>query len=311
MTTETAKVKARLATLASSVDDLDELLEPLFAQSLPESIMTLEPMQQAKLQTVLPYLIYDLIFIYLKARGVDPKSHPVVTELDRVKQYFGKITGAEKSENKEPTTKIDKEAAGRFIKNAIAQASKQRVQNESTPASSTSTHVPLKVTSKMLARAEHGRQLKDEDLLSVGEEELEEISNTDDDVPMDVDKPAVNNNQQTPIDKTADEDQTQVGKRRRRPVVDPFAGIHIICHLRQKANNHLIGYGDAVPTSDHDSQSQSVSYPDPRPQADKGKVDSSYQNSASPKRTSIDPSSLSKSQNSKKKKSKKHKNQPL
>ena len=62
MTTETAKVKSRLAALASSVNDLEELLKPLFAQSLPESIMALEPMQQAKLQTVLPYLVYDLIF---------------------------------------------------------------------------------------------------------------------------------------------------------------------------------------------------------------------------------------------------------
>jgi exosome complex protein LRP1 len=101
MTTETAKLKLRLAALASSVNDLEELLDPLFAQSLPESIMALEPMQQAKLQTALPYLVYDLIFsmsssnsscyflhaspVYLKARGMDPRSHPVVSELVRSK----------------------------------------------------------------------------------------------------------------------------------------------------------------------------------------------------------------------------------
>ena len=90
-------MKSRLAALTSSVNDLEELLEPLLAQSLPESIMALEPMQQARLQTVLPYLVYDLIFsmsstdqpcyllraslVYLKVRGIDPRSHPVVSEL--------------------------------------------------------------------------------------------------------------------------------------------------------------------------------------------------------------------------------------
>ena len=62
MTSETAKVKSRLSALASSFDDLEELLEPLFAQSLPDTVTALEPIQQAKLQTVLPYLVYDLIF---------------------------------------------------------------------------------------------------------------------------------------------------------------------------------------------------------------------------------------------------------
>ena len=62
MTTQTEKTKAKLATLSSSFDDLEVLLDPLFAQTLPETIVGLEPLQQAKLQTVLPYLVYDLVF---------------------------------------------------------------------------------------------------------------------------------------------------------------------------------------------------------------------------------------------------------
>jgi hypothetical protein len=61
-TAETNKVKAKLAALVSSFDDLEAQLEPLFAQTLPETLVGLEPLQQAKLQTVLPYLVYDLIF---------------------------------------------------------------------------------------------------------------------------------------------------------------------------------------------------------------------------------------------------------
>lgn len=133
MTSQTEKAKAKLAILSSSLDDLEAHLEPLFAQTLPETVLGLEPIQQAKLQTVLPYLVYDLIFsayliltfrfllvltlwhvVYLKSRGIDPKTHSVVSELvrilvanaqlpcfhlkiyqDRVKQYFDKITAAE------------------------------------------------------------------------------------------------------------------------------------------------------------------------------------------------------------------------
>ncbi|KAF8347005.1 hypothetical protein F5887DRAFT_71718 [Amanita rubescens] len=299
MTTETAKLKSRLSALASSVNDLEELLEPLFAQSLPESIMALEPMQQAKLQTVLPYLVYDLIFIYLKARGIDPRSHPVVSELDRVKQYFEKITSAEKSgKRKEPATKIDKEAAGRFIKHAIAQASKQPTRDEPTPLTSSSgsapVPVPVKVTSKMEARAEYERQLKEQDAQSSEEEELEVIDGADNDNGMDIDKSSPKVTSGALTDKIDDEDQTQVGNKRRRRPVDPFAG-----------------YGDDLSTSDHGVQSQLTSYSVPRPQADTGKIDSSDQNSAS-STPSIRPTSSSqnlpsKPENKKRKKSKKQK----
>ena len=101
MTVETSKIKSKLAALSVSFDDLEAHLEPLFSQPFPETIIALEPVQQAKLQTLVPYLVYDLIFssvskkyhrsltmlmirnatVYLKTRGIDPKTHPVVPEL--------------------------------------------------------------------------------------------------------------------------------------------------------------------------------------------------------------------------------------
>jgi exosome complex protein LRP1 len=62
MTSQTEKAKAKLAALSTSLGDLEAHLEPLFAQSLPETVLGLEQIQQAKLQTVLPYLVYDLVF---------------------------------------------------------------------------------------------------------------------------------------------------------------------------------------------------------------------------------------------------------
>ena len=56
------KLLAKLASLNDSLDDLEEKLEPLLAQTLPEYLLPLETMQQVKLNVVLPYLVYDLVF---------------------------------------------------------------------------------------------------------------------------------------------------------------------------------------------------------------------------------------------------------
>lgn len=180
----------------------------------------------------------------------------------------------------EPATKIDKEAASRFIKHAIAQASKKPVQDEATPPSVSTAPVPVKITSKMKARAEYEQQLKEEDAQSTEEEALEVIDEADNDGSMDVDGPS----KVTPealLDKIADGDQTQVGKKRRRRPVDPFSGmsqhffVHIVGHLA------FIGYGDDLSTSDFGVQSQSTSNSAPGLQVNNSSVDSNYQNSAS------------------------------
>jgi hypothetical protein len=212
----------------------------------------------------------------------------------------------------EPATKIDKEAAGRFIKHAIAQASKQPTRDEPTPLTSSSgsapVPVPVKVTSKMEARAEYERQLKEQDAQSSEEEELEVIDGADNDNGMDIDKSSPKVTSGALTDKIDDEDQTQVGNKRRRRPVDPFAGM--FWHLVIRVVRHLtfIGYGDDLSTSDHGVQSQLSSYSVPRPQADTGKIDSSDQNSASSIRPTSSSQNLpSKPENKKRRKSKKQK----
>ena len=56
------KLLAKLAALDDSLDDLEEKLEPLLAQTLPESLLPLDTIQQVKLNVAIPYLVYDLIF---------------------------------------------------------------------------------------------------------------------------------------------------------------------------------------------------------------------------------------------------------
>lgn len=62
MAASTSKVSAKIHALDASLDELEAKLEPLFAQTLPETVVGLDKVQQAKLQVALPYLVYDLVF---------------------------------------------------------------------------------------------------------------------------------------------------------------------------------------------------------------------------------------------------------
>lgn len=62
MSNDTLKTKKRLSTLATSLDELETGLTALLSQPLPDLIHGLDTIQQAKLQVVIPYLVYDLVF---------------------------------------------------------------------------------------------------------------------------------------------------------------------------------------------------------------------------------------------------------
>ncbi|PPQ77038.1 hypothetical protein CVT25_014855 [Psilocybe cyanescens] len=282
MNTETSKIKNRLSGLSASFDELESLLEPLFAQTLPETLVGLEPLQQAKLQTVLPYLVYDLIFIYLKSRGIDPKTHPVIPELDRIREYFEKINNAENppasmsleifknrssqsiSLTTPPSserTEIDKAAANRFIKHAIAQAQWKKTPAEtaqdadnapisdSAASASASQRVAVKMTSKMLERAAYEKELKSRDAEADEEEDLEVFDDNEnnDDISMDVDaqptqSSAKGKGKEKDVPPSSAGSASNNTNKRRRPAIDHFAG-----------------YGDALAAPD-DSPSTSAGF---------------------------------------------------
>ena len=62
MSTDTSKLRNKIAKLNKSLDELESKLEPLFAQSLDETLLGLDTIQQAKLLVIIPYVVYDLVF---------------------------------------------------------------------------------------------------------------------------------------------------------------------------------------------------------------------------------------------------------
>ncbi|KAJ7757486.1 Sas10/Utp3/C1D family-domain-containing protein [Mycena metata] len=200
MTTETTKLKAKLASLDSSLSALESSLSPLFAQSLPETTVGLTSIEQAKLQTLLPYLVYDLVFIYLKSKGLDPKTHPVVGELSRVRRYFDKISSAENPETSRAP--LDKAAAARFIKHAITQSTLNAPSSEEPLARSA------------LDRAAYEAEMRERGDVSSEDEGLEVIDGEEDTKAKGKGKAK---------DMQESEPVLAAGSKRRRPAIDPFA----------------------------------------------------------------------------------------
>jgi exosome complex protein LRP1 len=62
MSDDTLKIRRKISTLTNALDDLETNLTTLSSQSLPELVIGLDTIQQAKLQVVIPYLVYDLVF---------------------------------------------------------------------------------------------------------------------------------------------------------------------------------------------------------------------------------------------------------
>lgn len=234
-----------------------------------------------------------LFLVYLKTKGLDPKTHPVVAELVRfiffrIKRYhlyivFGLRTEYDNTSIKSRTQKIlqnvrivlctrsqshrichhhtgqfavDRAAATRFIKHAIAQAkdappaptsdsspTTARVpSNTDGPADPAPALVPVKVTEKMLEREQYQRTLHEEereeesgDLKVIdGEEDDDDEERTSDNSPTQAPGVAAKGKSKVPS-------EMNVAKRRRRPI-DPFAGL---CTFVQSLSNLTVPFPPA------------------------------------------------------------------
>jgi len=115
---DSADLHDHIDDLGTSIDDLETSLAPLLNTGLSSSTSKLPLLDKAKLYVVATYAIESLLFSYLRLNSVDAKSHAIFQELSRVKQYFEKIKTVE-SAGLKPTSKLDKGAAGRFVRHAL------------------------------------------------------------------------------------------------------------------------------------------------------------------------------------------------
>lgn len=116
---DTADLHELVGDLSTNIDDLEAALSTLTQKPLATTSSKLPLLDKAKLHVLATYALESILFNSLRLSGTDAKSHAVFAELNRVKEYFGKIKTAEGAGAK-PTTRVDKDAAGRFIKAGLA-----------------------------------------------------------------------------------------------------------------------------------------------------------------------------------------------
>ncbi|KAF9188503.1 hypothetical protein BGZ51_000540 [Haplosporangium sp. Z 767] len=107
--------------LLNSLAELEVMFEPLFAtrNSLTETLAKLDVEKRCQLELLLAYAINALAFINLRTNGTEPKTHPVMHELKRIREYTEKLRRATQG-NIKGNMEIDKDAASRFIRGALA-----------------------------------------------------------------------------------------------------------------------------------------------------------------------------------------------
>ncbi|KIM32939.1 hypothetical protein M408DRAFT_189564 [Serendipita vermifera MAFF 305830] len=217
MTTPTGTVQA----INEALDILENALEPLLAKSLYETMENQNGLDQAKLCAMLPYVVDQLITIYLKTRGIDASTHYVHAELERIKVYFHKIARTEDPTTNsmgrisDQTMQVDKDAANRFIKAALAQATRageqelKRLGIEGPTASSHTTWQPRpRDADEQLQQSEPGVHTQPE-RPNNGEESDHSASIS-----------SISAGELPPIKNALAEGQA----KRKRPKMDPFTG---------------------------------------------------------------------------------------
>lgn len=114
-------IQPQIGELQDSLTTLEETLLPILtAGPLSQATSTLPLLDKAKLYVLATYALESILFSYLRLNGVDAKEHDVFKELARVKEYFSKIAVAEGRGKGAAQPRLDKGAAGRFVKAGLA-----------------------------------------------------------------------------------------------------------------------------------------------------------------------------------------------
>eukprot|EP01134_Creolimax_fragrantissima_P001237 CFRG1237T1 len=113
------EVEDLIVDFDTNVSDLIAHLEPLLSANTEELQAKLTPEERAQLELAVAYATSSMFWMYLTTTGVDARTHPIKAELDRVKSYMARLKHATLPKN---TSKLDKEAANRFIRGGLADA---------------------------------------------------------------------------------------------------------------------------------------------------------------------------------------------
>ncbi|XP_053476637.1 nuclear nucleic acid-binding protein C1D [Ictalurus furcatus] len=110
-----AEIAEYLTGFVSSVSSVQNVIQTLMSVSKGDSLK-LGPLEQAKLDLMSVYALNSLFWMYLVTQGVNPKDHGIKQELERIRTNMNRI---KEITDKKQATCLDKDAASRFVRNAL------------------------------------------------------------------------------------------------------------------------------------------------------------------------------------------------
>lgn len=137
-----SEIDEQLTGFHTSLCSVNDVVQKLMAVS--RSDQKLEPLEQAKLDLMSVYALNSLFWMYLVTQGVNPKDHAIKQELERIRAYMNKV---KEITDRKKAARLDKGAAGRFVRNALWQPEEER--------EATGTHTPQAEDSERAPDARH------------------------------------------------------------------------------------------------------------------------------------------------------------
>ncbi|XP_063774477.1 nuclear nucleic acid-binding protein C1D [Pseudophryne corroboree] len=131
------EIQECLVAFENSVGAVDQMLNKMMSVSRSELLQKIEPLEQAKLDLVSAYTLNSLFWVYLTTQGVNPKEHPVKTELERIRSYMNRV---KEITDRKKAARIDTGAVKRFIKHALCDPAAEEVSAPKKERKSKSKH---------------------------------------------------------------------------------------------------------------------------------------------------------------------------
>ncbi|XP_054654878.1 nuclear nucleic acid-binding protein C1D [Dunckerocampus dactyliophorus] len=140
------EIDEQLKGFDSSVSTVKTMLDKLMSVPRSDQLQKLDPLDQAKLDLMSVYTLNSLFWMYLVTQGVNPRDHGVKQELERIRTYMNRV---KEITDKKKAARLDKGAAGRFLRNALYDPNEKGSRKKAAAASNkTSDATPLKRAKK-------------------------------------------------------------------------------------------------------------------------------------------------------------------
>nr|XP_057914640.1 nuclear nucleic acid-binding protein C1D [Doryrhamphus excisus]XP_057914641.1 nuclear nucleic acid-binding protein C1D [Doryrhamphus excisus] len=139
------EIDEQLKGFDSSVSAVKTMLDKLMSVPRNDQQQKLDPLDQAKLDLMSVYTLNSLYWMYLVTQGVNPRDHGVKQELERIRKYMNRV---KEITDKKKAARLDKGAAGRFLRHALADPKERESKKKAAASGKTSDVTPSKRAKK-------------------------------------------------------------------------------------------------------------------------------------------------------------------